>query len=639
MYKRYCIALIATSLMLCSYLRSDQTIHISDPNLERVIREALGSPANQAITVDDMATLNEIVGRGRGITHLSGLEYARNLTTLILRSNHIVDISPIASLTQLERLILLDNQIQDIGALSPLTRLVELNIRENNISDLSPLAHLHNLEGLDVSKCNIVDVSPLRRMPNLKGLQINHNKIIDAAPLAEITSLTHLEIHNNLIVNIQVLDGLSLEVFYYDQQCDMPPLPLEPRLASLDYPNLLAATWQWPPEFGHDMPFGPSDQLFDVEHHHNDGRLIIKDLDRSIQRRDDIIANNPNTVFLAIIPWYKRAFFELRADSPLWARDAQGNVIVHNEGVDGSFDYTSAEGIEHIVQMAVDIDRCGLYDGIVFDAWGYELLPSALYSDELQRASRLQIVRRIRENTRPNFLIQVNSNRMMIPETGPYINGLSMETGIPNWFVGRDEVSKALHETESTLSWAESHLREPRINAVIGEGLFTQSFNSQDNARWVRVLTTLSLTYSDGYVMYQREREDWWPFWEAHLGQPVGEKGQLYQDIDGLYIREYTNGWAVYNHSGEAQVITLPEEVKGVASGHLGTEHALPNLDGEMYLRVKPTNPADVNGDGVVNILDLTLVAQGFGTDSLEADVNGDGVVNVFDLVFVANQF
>ena len=29
-----------------------------------------------------------------------------------------------------------------------------------------------------------------------------------------------------------------------------------------------------------------------------------------------------------------------------------------------------------------------------------------------------------------------------------------------------------------------------------------------------------------------------------------------------------------------------------------------------------PKNPADVNGDGVVNILDLTLVAQGFGTDS-----------------------
>ena len=58
-----------------------------------------------------------------------------------------------------------------------------------------------------------------------------------------------------------------------------------------------------------------------------------------------------------------------------------------------------------------------------------------------------------------------------------------------------------------------------------------------------------------------------------------------------------------------------------------------------MYLRVTPQNPADVNGDGVVNILDLTLVAQGFGSNEAGADVNGDGVVNVFDLVMVAAEF
>ncbi len=70
----------------------------------------------------------------------------------------------------------------------------------------------------------------------------------------------------------------------------------------------------------------------------------------------------------------------------------------------------------------------------------------------------------------------------------------------------------------------------------------------------------------------------------------------------------------------------------------MNTQHALPNIDGEMYLRVKPKNPADVNRDGVVNILDLTLVAQAFGTDKPQGDVNGDGVVSVFDLVFVANE-
>ena len=71
----------------------------------------------------------------------------------------------------------------------------------------------------------------------------------------------------------------------------------------------------------------------------------------------------------------------------------------------------------------------------------------------------------------------------------------------------------------------------------------------------------------------------------------------------------------------------------------VNTEHAVLNIDGDIFLKVETTNPADLNGDGIVNILDLILVAQALGTDGLEVDVNGDGVVNVFDLVFVANQF
>ena len=54
---------------------------------------------------------------------------------------------------------------------------------------------------------------------------------------------------------------------------------------------------------------------------------------------------------------------------------------------------------------------------------------------------------------------------------------------------------------------------------------------------------------------------------------------------------------------------------------------------------VTSKNPGDVNGDGVVNVLDLTIIARGFGTDSKKGDVNGDGLVNILDLVFVANQF
>lgn len=53
---------------------------------------------------------------------------------------------------------------------------------------------------------------------------------------------------------------------------------------------------------------------------------------------------------------------------------------------------------------------------------------------------------------------------------------------------------------------------------------------------------------------------------------------------------------------------------------------------------------ADVNTDGVINILDLTLVASHFGEtptadQSPNPDVNGDGIVNILDLTLVASHF
>ena len=52
---------------------------------------------------------------------------------------------------------------------------------------------------------------------------------------------------------------------------------------------------------------------------------------------------------------------------------------------------------------------------------------------------------------------------------------------------------------------------------------------------------------------------------------------------------------------------------------------------------VKVGNPADLNGDEVVNILDLVILANAFGKDS--PDLNADGVVNILDLVVISNAF
>ena len=281
------------------------------------------------------------------------------------------------------------------------------------------------------------------------------------------------------------------------------------------------------------------------------------------------------------------------------------------------------------------MSKCGLYDGIFLDGWKetYGRLPGDV---EAMQA----ILQSIRDNVRPDFLIMVNPNTTTIPSFAPYVNGLYMESQTPYDNMqhgGIEEVDAAFQEIEDTLKWAEENLRPPRINRLAGWGFPDETAENAINQSWVRALTTLTLTFSDGYIFYVHPykgeyKRFWYNFWNADLGHSLGKKSQLYEGISGLYIREFTNGWAVYNHSGEAHVITLPEQVQGVSSGLVNTEHALPNLDGEIYLRVKP---ADVNGDGVVNIFDLTLVVQAMGTDKRREDVNGDGVVNVFDLEFV----
>ena len=233
-----------------------------------------------------------------------------------------------------------------------------------------------------------------------------------------------------------------------------------------------------------------------------------------------------------------------------------------------------------------------------------------------------------------------------------------------------------LAEIESTLLWGEQNLREPQINCLEGWSLKNEPLDSPKNQQRMRLFTTMSLTLSDGYVSYvagigggdnhqhayefwEGHSEEhargvahdhlhdhhWYDFYDADLGSPVGgdeTKGQHYvnpagETIDGLFIREFTNGWAVYNRSGKEQTITLPMETTGVASGITATQHTLPDLDGEMYLKHGTGTSADVNGDSVVNIQDLVIVANALG--EAEPDLNGDGVVNILDLVVVANAF
>ena len=652
-------------------------------HLERLILG--GNPISNLRPLTDLTNLWRLIMPNCQISDISSLSGLEELVELNLRENPISDLTPLVGLTTLKyidlgqcligdlspllslenlyTLQLNDNQIIDVRLISQMTSLRKLELKRNQIIDIRPLSTLTSLRFLNLQRNQIIDVRPLSALTSLQHLELQHNKISDVRPLSTLTSLRYLNLRRNQIADYTPIDSLSLDTFFYDQVCEIPPLPLEPRLENRKYPSVATAFsgYGWPPVDNRpELSDAENIALHDLWIHTDEFGLRLSDinntitisgnLDEAIRLRDELRALNPNQVILMSYSYAAAHSDEFPEDSPYWIRNDDGTIFrpYDHTGVPkpyhGRIDFTHPDFQERIVQWAVAVSKCGLYDGIHFDSWS-EVWPIIVGIDmngvlhkfrplEAEVSARLNIVQRIRAQTRPDFLITGNTNHNIIPLTGPYLNGGYMEIGWPEGGVDGNTLT-----LKDSLTWLEANLREPRSNVLEGKTVPNEPPDSPTNLRWVRALTTLSLTHSNGYVSHNNphdHRRDWYDFWDADLGRPVGEKGQLYENREGLIIREFTNGWAVYNHSGEAQIIALPEKAQGVASGLVNTEHALPNLDGEMYLRVKPVNPADVNGDGVVNILDLVVVVQELGTDNPEADVNRDGVVNVLDLVQVA---
>ena len=380
---------------------------------------------------------------------------------------------------------------------------------------------------------------------------------------------------------------------------------------------------------------------------------LVGEVDRAIAQRNELLAKNPSMLFLAEIRIRNAGVGEQYPEHWFgWLRDADGNLLREKPRPPTSIGYAidlRIEGVQDlIVEQAISVSRCGLYDGIMFDTWadggmtliGMDQNGTIHVYDHVDASVRLSIIERIRESAPEDFLILTNSNWDKLPLSIPYINGGMLETGrdLDNGYS-----NDRLAEIEDALLWYEENAREPKINCLQGEGIPTEPADSPTNRRWMRLFTTMSLTLSDGYTLYTTgtyyQDHIWYDFWDADLGRPVGPTAQRHQeDIESLYIREFANGWAVYNRSGESQTITLPSSATSVSdrgSTAASITHLLPDLDGEIYLKAK--NPADVNGDWVVNILDLVQVSNSFGKSS--PDPNGDGVVNILDLVFVVRQF
>ena len=633
-----------------------------DANLRAAVIETLELAEGVSLTKEHLKSLLHVEALNSEISNLSGLEYATNLMGLGLCGNQISDLSPLSDLVQIEHLSLCGNQISDISPLSKLTNLKLLDLGLNQITDITPLGKLVNLENLNLGDNQIVDMSSLARLMALKELSLTHNNITDISSLAKLVRLAALQINNNPIHDFSALQHLNLTIFKYDMLCKVPSLPVEERILTRSFPSVFKA---WDsliiaglPKHGgidyHDLAFnltfGLNWQTIPSQSTRGLATRVAGNLEAAQDERDRLLALNPNIISLRHIIIHGVSPSEFPPDSDFLLRDDNGE-IVYSEIINAAMiNLMNPKVQDHFIERIVNIAECGLYDGIMIDgfAWnatgfvGRDIFP---HTDEEIIAATARILHEARNRVRKDFLILVNAGRSKPTAYSEYIDGSFME-------LGRDHPEGyAYHELikiEDILLWNELNLRSPQINCLEGEGIGTESPDSPENQRWMRMFTTIGLTHSDGYVLYNTGKRFhggpdhehiWYDFWDADLGHPIGgaeTKGQLYDNRDGIFIREFTNGWAVYNRSGQEQQVELPESTTGVSSGIKGHVHTLPDLDGEIYLK-STGNVADLNNDGIVNILDLVIVANAFGKN--EPDLNGDGTVNILDLVIIANAF
>ena len=519
-----------------------QVVNVPDSNLEGAIREELGLSSELPITQQEMLKLFRLPAADMQIENLTGLEYAHNLEGLIIRGNPINDLTPIASLRRLEHLNLSGIPIEELTFLKDLTQLRDLHLFACNITDITPIQNLTKLVVLKLEANRISDLSPLSNLTALETLLLGHNFIVDISPLANLTQLKVLDLVDNHIIDISPIQGLSLVDVRYEEVCLLPDPPIRDRIGNRSLPSILQG-WRngtnlsplSPEDFIslHDLywlhiPFGlhflqtpPWDALAGV-------------MEDAVARREEFLAKNPNMIFLVQIRINSASYSEYPEDWFGWVRDENGNPVRSDPDFEdlNLIDVRLPEVQDIIVQQAVAVSTCGLYDGIMFDWWpaapfnltSYNADASVRARERVEENIPLSIVQQIRRAVPDDFLILCNRNEQKLPLSAPYINGSSMETHPTDREkpYTRDEII----EIETNLIWLEQNLREPQINCLQGQGIRSEPPDSPNNRRWMRLFTTMSLTLSDGYVVYTTGRwwqeHIWYPFWDADLGQPIG---------------------------------------------------------------------------------------------------------------------
>lgn len=231
-----------TAVYEYNILIEDTVIELSEPVIEKIIRDGLKLTNNEPIYNDDVEQITElyIVGEniyahkklynvylkensyiidgseyfcyGYGqISTLKDLVYMPFLERVVIVYQPGLDVSDLSVCTSIKELSLVGNSLGEeaLSVISKINGLKKLNIAWNNIRNIDFLDKLSNLESLAVWGNDIKDITAVKQLKNLKYLDFSENEVTDISPVAGLTNLEELWIYDNKIKDISSLNSLK----------------------------------------------------------------------------------------------------------------------------------------------------------------------------------------------------------------------------------------------------------------------------------------------------------------------------------------------------------------------------------------------------------------------------------------------
>ena len=630
----------------------------------------LGLGGNQISDITPLANLTLLTELDLGFNQISDItpiEPLTQMSVLTMEANQISDITPIAQLTQITLLGITTNQIRDITPLAELTQLKLLYMGYNQIRDLTPLAQLASLESLWGSNNQIRDVTPLGQLEHLETLKLSDNQIRDATPLKQLAdaSLTKLDLRDNQIRDVSPLASL---VYLEELQLrDNPITDTYPLSALLDEnPNIRIDIEVSREESGPTVTVSTLQPLSAATL--NGGILILTLSSGEFETirsriRDAVTISAVAGITFDWTDIEKVSDTEVRIKLTFDGAIETDTTLTVTVGSGAIKNYTGPEQTAEIpVSASTEVEVTGeliasttspltkaTLDGstvtLSLRDKSYELGGS--FSDAGGGVSVLGVpgvtvrgfgldIFRLNDtqiSVRLNFGGDFDDDRtltfLVSAEVIANYSGPPLAAELPVAASAETPTTPQIPISGATLKFFPSPVQSP----AVGEQL-TLSLNIADGENVAAYQATVQ--YDDSALRYISSAiGDFLPAGAFPL--PVDESGNTVT-LGGISLAGESDG--------DGTLATITFEVIAVKASTLKLSDVLlsdssesvstPQVEDGQILE-QPQLEEDVNGDGVVNILDLVRVASNLGRSGENgADVNGDGVVNILDLVRVA---